>query len=326
MLITDPNLMNQNLSTTKDSCLLWSAFPTPLTTNFQIDVDSLELAVEWQYKMGIDGLFAAGTCGEGACLTDASIAELVRKTVQISAGRMEVAAQVTDNSVPRVLDRIRQVQQAGASMGTLAPPLFELGTSERSLCCFYKGVLDQSPLPVCIYQLPRKTIVPGSFLEEIYQHPNLSMVKDSTGDAARQKRIFAVASSRPGLRVLSGVEIGYYDDFVRGFHGGMLGTAILNAGWARAMHCAVAEGNHELARAISAHIDHFLYEIFGGKPLRSWMGGLKACLKRMGIFASTTSYYDMPATPEVLAKIEQLVDQKFWEVTPDALAKLTAKT
>jgi 4-hydroxy-tetrahydrodipicolinate synthase len=312
------------MSSDPSSCNhLWSACPTPLTPKFEIDEDSLHRSVEWQHSLGIEGLFVAGTSGEGACLTDSAIDLLTRKTVEYSAGRMPVSVQVTDNSIDRVLDRIRRAQQSGVSLVTLAPPLFEVGVTDNSLLHFYGEILDRSPLPVCIYQLPRKTLLPTAFIEETCAHPNLRMIKDSTGDAARQKLVFAAAGKRSDLVVLTGIEIGYYDDYVRGFHGGLLGTAILNAKWARAMHTAISVEDHRLAKAISNHMGEFLYAIFGGKSIRSWMGGLKLCLHRMGIFTSTTSYYDMPPTKEVQESIEDLVARKFWEYDPTLVGSET---
>lgn len=302
---------------------LWSACPTPLTPGFEIDEDSLHRSVDWQHSLGIDGLFVAGTCGEGACLAESAIDLLARKTVEFSAGRMPVSVQVTDNSIDRVIDRIRRAQQAGVDLVTVAPPLFEVGVTDRSLRHFYGGVLDRSPLPVCIYQLTRKTLLPAAFIEEIYMHPNLRMIKDSTADAERQKLIFAVAEKRSDLVVLTGTEIGYYEDFIRGFHGGLLGTAILNAKWALAMHAAISAGDHRLAKAISDHMSDFMLAIFGGKSIRSWMGGLKMCLHRMGIFTSTTSYYDMPPTEDVQESIEDLVARKFWEYDPSLVGSET---
>ena len=302
-----------------NSSKLWSATPTPLTPDYEIDEESLARAVEWQHSLGIEGLFVAGTCGEGALLTDSQTDLLTRRTVEMAAGRMKVSVQVTDNSVARVLDRIERAKTCGADMVTVAPRLFERFATPNSMRRFYWDILESSPLPVCIYQLPTPTILPAEFIDEVYMHPNLQMIKDSTGNAERQKMIFAVAAKRPSLLVLTGVEIGYYADFIRGFQGGLLGSAILNARWARGMHEAIQAEDHDLARAISAHIDDFLYQIFGGPSVKSWMGGLKTCLQKMGLFTHTTSHFDMPPDAKTIEAIEKLVAERFWEFDLDKL-------
>ena len=112
------------------------------------------------------------------------------------------------------------------------------------------------------------------------------------------------------------MEIGYYDDFVRGFDGGLLGTAILNAAWARAMHDAVRRGEHGKARAISARIDEFLLSIFGGPGVPGWMGGLKYCLRKMGLFSHEITHLDMPADAATMRRIDELVESGFWKIDP----------
>ena len=304
---------------TKKKSHLWSAMPTPLLPNYEIDLDSLARCIQWQHDLGIEGLFVAGTCGEGAFLRDAQIDLLTRKTVELSAGRMPVTVQVTDNSAGRILDRIKRAKDSGADLATLAPPRFERFCTPRTLGRLYREVIEQSPLPLCIYQLPFKTVVPLELVPELYVHPNLRLIKDSTGDAERQKIVFETARKNPGLLVLTGVEIGYYADFIRGFDGGLLGTAILNAAWAIAMHEAVRDGDHDRARAISARIDEFLLAIFGGPGVPSWMGGLKYCLRRMEIFSHETSHLDMPADDLTMRRIDKLIEEKFWKFSPELL-------
>ena len=44
---------------------VWSAMSTPLTEDYAVDADALERLVEHQIRLGIRGLFLAGTAGEG---------------------------------------------------------------------------------------------------------------------------------------------------------------------------------------------------------------------------------------------------------------------
>jgi len=313
--------LSVSTSPEKERFHLWSAMPTPLLPDLELDLESLARSIEWQHGLSIEGLFVAGTCGEGPFLRDRQIDLLTRSTVELSAGRMPVSVQVTDNSAGRILDRIARAKDHGAQMATLAPPRFERFATPNTLGRLYREVLDRTPLPLCIYNLPFKTMVPLELVPELYAHPNLLMVKDSTADAARQKVGFEAAKKNPALLLLTGVEIGYYGDLVRGFRGGLLGTAILNANWARAMHDAIDAGDHAKARAISAHIDKFLLAIFGGPGVPSWMGGLKYCLARMGLFSHEATHLDMPADSETKARIDQLIADKFWEFDASQLAE-----
>jgi 4-hydroxy-tetrahydrodipicolinate synthase len=156
--------------------------PTPLLPDLELDLESLARSIEWQHGLSIEGLFVAGTCGEGPFLRDRQIDLLTRSTVELSAGRMPVSVQVTDNSAGRILDRIARAKDHGAQMATLAPPRFERFATPNTLGRLYREVLDRTPLPLCIYNLPFKTMVPLELVPELYAHPNLRMVKDSTAD------------------------------------------------------------------------------------------------------------------------------------------------
>jgi len=44
---------------------VWSSTLTPFTDNMDVDVESVERMVEHHLRLGVKGLFLAGTCGRG---------------------------------------------------------------------------------------------------------------------------------------------------------------------------------------------------------------------------------------------------------------------
>ena len=53
---------------------VWSATPTPLTQKMTVDTQSVKRMVDRHLRLGIKGLFVAGTCGEGpGCLSVRSV-------------------------------------------------------------------------------------------------------------------------------------------------------------------------------------------------------------------------------------------------------------
>ena len=59
-------------------CGVWSASPTPFTRKMEIDIQSIERMVEHHIKLGVKGLFLAGTCGEGSWMTNDQRRQLVQ--------------------------------------------------------------------------------------------------------------------------------------------------------------------------------------------------------------------------------------------------------
>ena len=52
---------------------IWSALPTPLTPDFRVDEPSVERVIQAAVRDGINGVFLAGTCGEGPWLPERRI-------------------------------------------------------------------------------------------------------------------------------------------------------------------------------------------------------------------------------------------------------------
>lgn len=46
--------------------IIWSAMPTPLQNDGALDIDSLGRMVEHHRRLGVTGLFVAGTTGAGS--------------------------------------------------------------------------------------------------------------------------------------------------------------------------------------------------------------------------------------------------------------------
>jgi 4-hydroxy-tetrahydrodipicolinate synthase len=111
---------------------IWSALPTPLTPDFRVDEPSVERVIQAAVRDGINGVFLAGTCGEGPWLPDRERQRLVRCAVRAAGGKLKIAAQVSDNSVPRIIDNAQAAAEAGADYAIIAAPATLLNaTPER---------------------------------------------------------------------------------------------------------------------------------------------------------------------------------------------------
>ena len=84
--------------------VLWSATPTPFTRSMKVDGVAVRRLVEHHLRLGVQGLFVGGTCGEGPWRTDDQRRTMIRKTAAAAGGRLVVAAQVIDTSSARDWD------------------------------------------------------------------------------------------------------------------------------------------------------------------------------------------------------------------------------
>ena len=80
-----------------------TALITPMTAN-GVDYANLERLIEFQIENGVAALVAVGTTGESATLSGAERKEVIRFTVEKTAGRVPVIAGTGTNNTEHVLD------------------------------------------------------------------------------------------------------------------------------------------------------------------------------------------------------------------------------
>jgi len=285
---------------------LWSAVPTPLTSDFTIDVPAVERTVRDAIAGGIEGVFLAGTCGEGPWLQDRERVRLVQATVAAAGGKLKIAAQVSDNSVPRILDNIARMQDAGADFGIIAAPATMLNATADRIAALFIEAASASPLPVGIYDLGRHRpiVIPENRLKEIYLLPNVRLVKDSSGSPDRRALALEARAAKPGLLLFNGDEFRCLDYLEAGYEGCMFGGAAAVAPQLNRIARLFLAGQLAEARAEEAQMKRTLFGIYGGESIACWLTGLKYYMVRRGLFSSTSSFLGYPLTDECRGFIE----------------------
>lgn len=292
---------------------LWSAVPTPLTTELNVDSGAVEKMIHATIAEGITGVFLAGSCGEGPWLSDRERNRLVQAAVNAAGGQLQLAMQVSDISVPRMLDNIRAAQQAGAHYAVIAQPtLMENATPDRIAALFEKAV-TLSPLPVGIYDLGahRPHAIPEERLKATYLLPNVHFVKDSS--AAPERRAIALAARREksSLKLFNGDEFRCLEYLEAGYDGCLFGGAVAVAPALRAIAQLFHAGRLVEAREVEGRMRSALFGIYGGESFTCWLTGLKYYMVRKGLFQTTSSYLEYPLSEECRMFIERYAAERF---------------
>ena len=288
---------------------VWSATPTPFTNDLQIDTVAIKRLVDHHQRLGVNGFFLAGTCGEGACLPDWQKRTLVRDVVKHAKGKMLIAVQVTDNSAARILSNIRAAKEDGADIAVIAPPLFLMNATPENVLALYTRAIRESSLPVGIYDRGKNgnVAVPDALLPKIYAEKNVVLIKDSSVNPVRRDIALAARRKRPGLRLLTGYEFEVVSYLQAGYDGMLLGGGIFNGYIARLIMDAVAAGKLPLAEKLQRRLVRMNNDAYGGTKLKCWLTGLKKLMVEMGIFRSWKSYYNYPLTPSCIKAIQRMV-------------------
>jgi 4-hydroxy-tetrahydrodipicolinate synthase len=277
---------------------VWSATPTPFTESMELDLPSVDRLVEHHVRLGVNGFFLAGTCGEGPWMTQAQRRALVRRVVSRSRGRLKIAVQVTDNSAARILDNIKQAQEDGAQIAVIAPPHFLMLATPRNVSDLYLKAIRNSPIPVGIYDRGNlgSVIVTNDVLKALYQEPNVVMVKDSSVDPTRMRIALKAREQRPGLTLLTGGEFNSTVYLKAGYDGVLLGGGSFNGFMARQIVTAVRGGDLTRAQATEQRMIRLMHAVYGGKKIKCWLSGQKRLMVELGVFSSWKSYLNYPLT------------------------------
>ncbi len=285
--------------------IIWSATPTPFLANGALDTASTERLVEHHVRMGVTGLFVAGSCGEGPLMPNAQRAELIRIVKRLAGKRIQLAAQVSDTSAARVCENILKAEDAGADFVVIAPPWMPRFCNRDFVRRYFSEGIAAATAPVGLYVMaqPPETGLDLSVWTEFAAHPKVRLVKDSSVNDAIRDALVAIRRQRQDILLLTGYEFGVVAAVAAGYDGGLLGTGILVAGFIHRALQALAQGDRSAADAWQKRANDFMYDLFG-KDVSLWLGGLKCALVRQGIFSTEQMHLCYRLSPADRARID----------------------
>ncbi|KOG70661.1 glucose dehydrogenase, partial [Streptomyces varsoviensis] len=183
---------------------------TPLTPAGDIDTASLAALVDRTVGAGVDAVFALGSSGETAYLSDAQRRTVLTTVLAAVDGRVPVLAGAVDMTTARVIDQARAAAALGADALVATAPFFTR-THPAEVAGHFRRLRDAVDLPLFAYDNPTAvhTKLTAATLLPLAEDGTLAGLKDSSGDDGALRR-FLVESGRRGLRgrfsVLTGSE------------------------------------------------------------------------------------------------------------------------
>lgn len=242
-----------------------TALCTPLADEDSLHRDGLETHLEQQWRSGISGVLVAGSMGQMQLLRDGTYLDLVRASVEATAGRGEVLVGVGDTSLARTLDRIRAVESLAIDgVVVLTPWLWKYPQAE--LVGYYRALADASRRPVHLYDLPGLTGVKLDLATILAaaEHPNIRGVKCSfSWDETRQ--VLDRAGDR--LRVIP-AQPHLVDMLIRcGVRDNLDGIYGVAPEWTMAIVRAAEAGDWETAAAVQRRLSELHHLLTSSYPL-----------------------------------------------------------
>ncbi|MET9283905.1 4-hydroxy-tetrahydrodipicolinate synthase [Nocardia beijingensis] len=159
------------------------AMVTPFSADGKLDVDAGVALAARLVDRGVDLLAISGTTGESPTTTESEKADLLRAVVDAVGTRATVIAGAGTYDTAHSIELARNAQRAGAH-GLLVVTPYYSRPSQEGLVAHFTAVADATDLPVTLYDIPGRSVVPiaSDTIRKLAEHPRIVAVKDAKGD------------------------------------------------------------------------------------------------------------------------------------------------
>jgi 4-hydroxy-tetrahydrodipicolinate synthase len=230
------------------------ALVTPMHTGGAIDEVSLQQLVDFHVDQQSDALVAVGTTGESATLDEEEHCHLIRRIVEMAAGRIPVIAGTGANSTREAIELTRCAQAAGAEACLLVTPYYNKPTQE-GLYRHHLAIAEAVPIPQILYNVPGRTacdMLPET-VARLAPVDNIIGIKEATGDLGRARDIMQRCGA--DFAVYSGDDATAMELMLAGGQGNISVTANVAPAAMHELCMAARCGDRPAAEAINNRLD-----------------------------------------------------------------------
>ncbi len=272
---------------------LLTAMVTPFAPDGSLDIPAAVRLAHHLVDGGCDGLVLSGTTGESPTTTDAEKLALLRAVLEAVGDRARVIAGAGSYDTAHSV-HLAKASAAEGAHGLLVVTPYYSRPPQAGLIAHFTAVADATPLPVLLYDIPPRSVIPIEFetLRILSAHPNIVGVKDAKGDLHGGTQLMA----ETGLAYYSGDDALNLPWLAMGATGFISVISHLAAGQLRDLLSTFASGDLTTARKINLGISPLCNAM-------SRLGGVtlsKAGLRLQGIEVGD------PRLPQVAATAEQI--------------------
>src|SRR5581483_3164694 len=170
-----------------DTMKLFGVVPpvaTPLQDDDRVDEQDLRRIDRYLLSAGVNAIFANGSMGGFAFLTDKEQLRSIEITVSEVAGAVPVLGGVGETSTSRAVGMARQVARLGVDYISILPPFYFLAKQEH-LIAYFCEVAAAVETPIFLYDNPvltKNPIQPETVAELRRRIPHLVGIKISNPD------------------------------------------------------------------------------------------------------------------------------------------------
>ena len=165
---------------------VFPAVTTQLREDLSIDLADTQRVVDDLINDGVTGVIALGTVGENNSLEFEEKVQVLSAIVEAVNGRVPVVTGTSEFDTRRAVRYAQAAEKAGADGLMLLPPMVYV-TKPHELVNHFKGVAEQTGLPIMLYNNPPayRTVIDKEVLAALVDVKNIVAVKESAPDTRR---------------------------------------------------------------------------------------------------------------------------------------------
>lgn len=181
------------------------AVTTKFTSDDTLDLAMFEKNIKAQIDAGVHGIILGGTLGEASTLERDEKETLIKKSLELTDGKIPVIMNVAEQSTKGAIEAAQQAEKFGAQGLMLLPPMRYKSTDYETVA-YFKAVANSTSLPIMLYNNPvdYKIEVTLDMMEELLECDNIQAIKESTRDITNVIRIQNKFGDR--IKVFTGVD------------------------------------------------------------------------------------------------------------------------
>ncbi len=225
------------------------ALVTPMFEDGSVDYEALRRLIDWHIAEGTDCIGVVGTTGESPTLSVDEHCEVIRVSVEHSAGRVPIMAGAGANSTREAIALAQFSRSVGAACHLQVVPYYNR-PSQDGIYQHFKAIAQAVDLPLVLYNVPSRTVAdmqPETALR-LAQVPGIVGIKEASGNIERAAQLIKHAPK--GFSIYSGDDGTAIALMLLGGHGNVSVTANVAPKLMHEMCMAAIEGRLQRAREI----------------------------------------------------------------------------
>src|SRR3954463_7933509 len=275
-----------------------TAMITPLAEDGSTDLaGAQELASHLVDRQAHDGLVVMGTTGGSPTLRDGEQHAVLEAVIDAVGDRATVIAGVGTNDTAHSIEKAQAAARLGADGLLVVTPYYK-NPPQAGLLRHFTAVADATDLPVMLYDIPPRSVVPIEVetLVRAAEHPRIVAVKDAKGDLGAMSWTMA----RTDLAYYSGEDMLNFPILALGAVGVVSVVSHLVGTRLAELVAAVESGDLVKARAVHESLLPVYSGVMGGGQ---GVMMIKAALRVLGLPAGPVRPPLVDATPEQVAQL-----------------------